>query len=229
MNTIKNSLIANTAKIYKDIKIIDSNIGEYTTIGDFSNLLKCQIDDYVAINRHCILDHSDMGLGSYINHNTTLKHTVVGKFCCISWDVCLYGGSSHDYSTPSMYTSYHWKTIFGSTIDKSLDKAKTQIGNDVWIGNGAIVINGVKVGDGAIIGAGAVVTKDVPPYSIVVGVPARVIRKRFDDNTIERLLNVKWWNWPLETIAQHEALLRINSLTENTLFEMEQISSYLPK
>ena len=105
------------------------------------------------------------------------------------------------------------------------EKSKTTIGNDVWIGNGAIVINGVKVGDGAIIGAGAVVTKDVPPYCIVVGSPARVIKKRFDDAVIERLLKVQWWNWPLEKIAENERLLRGEELTEANLQKLEMIKA----
>lgn len=224
---IKDSIIAESAATYKDVKIVDSKVGEHSTIGDNSNLYKSEVDNFVIINRNCILDRSFMGLGSYINHNTTLKNVIVGRFCCISWNVCLYGGSSHNYHAPSMYTPYHWKHIFGSTIGEGSweEKKKTTIGNDVWIGNGAIVINGVTVGDGAIIGAGAVVTKDVPPYSIVVGSPARVIKKRFSDDVIDRLLNIQWWNWPLEIIAQHEELLRKAELTECNLQKLESIKA----
>lgn len=77
------------------------------------------------------------------------------------------------------------------------------IGNDVWIGYDAIIMPGVKIGDGAIIGTRAVVTKDIPPYTIVGGVPAKPIRKRFDDKTIEKLLSIKWWNWDKEKIKQN--------------------------
>ena len=77
------------------------------------------------------------------------------------------------------------------------------IGNDVWIGYDAIIMPGVKIGDGAIIGTRAVVTKDIPPYTIVCGVPAKPIRKRFDDKTIEKLLLIKWWNWDKEKIKQN--------------------------
>ncbi|CAM5455544.1 serine O-acetyltransferase [Thauera mechernichensis] len=76
------------------------------------------------------------------------------------------------------------------------------IGNDLWIGFGATIVGGVKIGDGAVIGAHAVVTKDVPPYAIVGGNPARLIRMRFDDATVTRLLELKWWQWPEERILQ---------------------------
>ena len=77
------------------------------------------------------------------------------------------------------------------------------IGNDVWIGYEAVILSGVTIGDGAIIGTRAVVTKDVPPYTIAGGVPAKPIRKRFSDDTISALLNIKWWDWPKERIARH--------------------------
>jgi len=82
-------------------------------------------------------------------------------------------------------------------------KGDIVIGNDVWIGYEAVVMAGVTIGDGAIIGARAVVTKDVPPYTIVGGVPARKIRRRFSDNVIARLLELKWWDWPAEQIQRN--------------------------
>ena len=90
------------------------------------------------------------------------------------------------------------------------------VGNDVWIGYQAVVLSGVKIGDGAIIGARAVVTKDVPPYTIVGGVPAGPIRKRFDDDTIRRLQAVRWWDWEPERIRRH-----IGALTAGRISELE--------
>ena len=83
------------------------------------------------------------------------------------------------------------------------NKGDIVIGNDVWIGYEAVILAGVTIGDGAVIGARAVVTKDIPPYTIVGGVPAKPIRKRFTQETIDLLLNIKWWNWPEERIRQH--------------------------
>ena len=88
------------------------------------------------------------------------------------------------------------------------------IGNDVWIGYEAVIFSGVTIGDGAVIGTRAVVTKDVPPYTIVGGVPAKAIRRRFPDETISRLLDLKWWNWPEERIAQNIEAIQAGNMEE---------------
>ena len=225
MNIINDSTISESAKLYNNIKVEKCEIAEGCSIGDNSNLLKSKLHEFVAINRNCVLDTCEMGFGSYINRNTTLKNVVIGTFCCISWNVTLYGENPHNYLAPSCYTRYHWKNLFGSSFENSTKpKLFTVIGNDVWIGNGAIIINGVKVGDGAIIGAGSVVTKDVPPYTIVAGVPAKVLRKRFDDSTTAQLLKIQWWNWPKSVIKENESLLRLEDLTNSNLERMEAIS-----
>jgi acetyltransferase-like isoleucine patch superfamily enzyme len=126
----------------------------------------------------------------------------IGKFCCIAPNVSIFGGGEH---FTQRATTYPFKFLFlqDTPITHNPDaKAKgvTQIGNDVWIDQSAIILSGVTVGDGAIIEAGAVVSRDVPPYSIVAGNPAQVIRHRFTPLTIEFLLNLQWWNWPLEKI-----------------------------
>jgi virginiamycin A acetyltransferase len=100
-------------------------------------------------------------------------------------------------------------------------KGDIVIGNDVWIGYEAVILSGVKIGDGAIIGARAVVTKDIPPYTIVGGVPAKVIRKRYDDETIQRFCQIKWWDWQDEQIKQAIPLLMNGRLDE--LFESQGI------
>jgi hypothetical protein len=106
-------------------------------------------------------------------------------------------------TSPLFYGTIHnpWGTFAGS-MHRDIELPKTHVGNDVWIGYSAIVLPGLRVGDGAVIAAGAVVTRDVEPYEIVAGVPARAIRSRFDAEDREWLLSLKWWNWSDERLKQ---------------------------
>lgn len=133
---------------------------------------------------------------TYIGRSSVVVNTVIGKFCSIASNVQI-GVASH----PSHWVSSSPVFCKGKNVLKKNfaelefePYKQVNIGNDVWIGTNVIIKGGVKVGDGSIVGAGSVVTKDIPPYSIVGGVPAKVIRKRFEDNEIERLLKIKWWD-----------------------------------
>jgi virginiamycin A acetyltransferase len=131
---------------------------------------------------------------------------VFGKFCQIATGVrFIMNASNHVMTGVSTYpfTVIGWKDCPSHTVSKG----DTVIGNDVWIGNSVTIMQGIKIGDGAIIGTNALVTKDVEPYTIVGGNPAKVIRKRFDDETIAFLLELAWWNWPIEKITQHVAAI----------------------
>lgn len=226
-SSIRNSNISETAIIYNNTRITDSEVEVNCSIGDNSSLLNTHVCEGVIINRNCAIADSEIGFGSYLNQNDVVKNARIGKFCCISWNVTIYGESKHNYQAPSMYTSFHWKHVFGETITSGGvgKQGATIIGNDVWIGNGAIIINGVTIGDGAVIGAGAVVTKDVPPYTVVAGVPAKPIKKRFEEDIIKRLEKIHWWDWPKDEISKHEQLLRIETLSDSNLRKMEQIQS----
>ena len=133
---------------------------------------------------------------------------IIGKFCMIASGVeFIMNGANHLVNSISSYPF----AIFGNGWEHAMDnktypiKGNTVIGNDVWIGYQATIMPGIEVGDGAIIAAKSVVTKNVEPYSIVGGNPARLIRKRFDDTTIRKLLEIQWWNWPPEKITRHVA------------------------
>ena len=133
---------------------------------------------------------------------------IIGKFCSIDCrEKFLFNSANHSLSSLSTYPFpifFEEWDLDVKDITKAWDnKGDIVIGNDVWIGYEAVVLAGVTIGDGAIIGARAVVTKDVLPYTIVGGVPARPIRKRFTQETIDFLLKIKWWNWPEERIRQH--------------------------
>lgn len=149
------------------------------------------------ICRNVIMFHSSVEDYSYISPNTRLVHAHVGKFCSIAGD-CAIGMGTHTLkykSTSPIFTSRHNSTGSRWVDTNSYNEYKEiYIGNDVWIGQRAMVMGGVKIGDGAVIGAGSVVTKDVPPYAIVGGVPAKIIRYRFKPETIEKLLIEQWWN-----------------------------------
>lgn len=145
---------------------------------------------------HCKLFYAIVGDYSYIGPNTRLIHTQVGKFCSIARD-CAIGMGNHslDYlSTSSIFTAKKNGVGISWTDHNSCDEFKElYIGNDVWIGQRAMVMGGVRIGNGAVVGAGAVVTKDVPPYAIVGGVPAKILRYRFTDEVIEKLEASQWW------------------------------------
>ncbi|MEA5510419.1 CatB-related O-acetyltransferase [Crocosphaera sp. UHCC 0190] len=139
---------------------------------------------------------------------------IIGKFCAIASDVkFMMNGGNHPLN---YFTTYPF-TIFGHAWENTMSVANTSkgdtiIGNDVWFGYNALIMPGIKVGDGAIIAASSVVTKDVEPYTIVGGNPAKLIRKRFEDEVINLLLKLQWWDWPIEKITQNIGILCSNNL-----------------
>lgn len=168
--------------------ILDSNIASGAAIGVNCNIVRCHIKRY-----------------TYIGHDSQCVDTEIGSFCSIS-DHVFIGGAEHPMEWVS--TSPAFENVGGSLIRKRFVRfdvptpKRTRIGSDVWIGHAAIIKAGVSIGHGAAIGAGSVVTKDVPPYAIVAGVPARVIRYRFDEETISSLLKTEWWNLTDDEIQQ---------------------------
>lgn len=132
----------------------------------------------------------------------------IGAFCSIADEVAIFGGGEH---RPDWVTTYPLRIAFGDPLagidGHPATKGITRIGNDVWIGYRALILSGVQIGDGAVVGAGAVVTDDVPPYSIVAGNPARVIRYRFGREEIAQLLRLRWWDWDIERIRANVVLL----------------------
>ncbi len=139
----------------------------------------------------------------------------VGKYCSIADNITIFLGGNHRTDWISTYPFPSFSHIFyeaGIIQGHPATKGNVVIGNDVWIGSHVTILSGVTIGDGAVVGAYSVVARNVPPYSIVVGNPARVIRYRFDERTIELLLKIKWWDWPLEKIRQNVELLCSNNI-----------------
>lgn len=157
------------------------------------------------------VSNSTMGDYSYLGRRSRLIHARVGKFCSISND-CAIGMGTHslnNISTSSLFTAHKNGTGVSWTNENLFEEhSYVRIGNDVWIGQRAMVMGGVSIGNGAVIGAGAIVTKDVPPYAIVGGVPAKIIRYRFPDDVIEKLEFSKWWLLPDEELKKNMNLFQ---------------------
>ncbi|MFA6087903.1 CatB-related O-acetyltransferase [Mucilaginibacter sp.] len=165
-----------------------------------------------AIGNDTIFASSSIGLGSYIADRSVITKAVIGKFCSIGSFVQtglgVHPSTGFVSSHPAFYSTQ--KQAGFSFVDKDIfkehlfidanEKYVVLIGNDVWIGNNVIIMDGIKIGDGAIIASGSIVTKDIAPYTIVGGVPAKFIKPRFDEQQAEKLLAIKWWDWSLEKI-----------------------------
>ena len=164
-------------------------VGDYTIYDDFVN-------DPRDFQRNNVLYHYP------INH----ERLIIGRFCSIACGAkFLFNSANHTLRSLSTYIFpvlfEEWGLDVARIPEAWDNRGDIVIGNDVWIGYEAVILAGVTIGDGAIVAARAVVTKDVPPYTIVGGVPARPIRKRFPDAEIAQLLDLKWWDWPPERIA----------------------------
>ncbi len=159
---------------------------------------------------------SNIGDYTYIGPRTQLVRTSIGKFCSVSYD-CSLGLGSHtvkNISTSPIFTFKKNSTRYRWVDSSSYHEMKgVLIGNDVWIGTKVIIMDGVNIGNGAVIGAGSIVTKDVPDYSIVAGVPARIINYRFDKPIIERLLRLCWWEFPPELLKKNIDLFSKENIT----------------
>lgn len=139
----------------------------------------------------------------------TLK---IGKYCSISRDVVIFPGSEHRTDWISTYPFPIFLEEGRSIQGHPSTKGDVIIGNDVWIGFNVIIISGVMIGDGAAIGTGSVVSKDVPPYAIVSGNPARIVRYRFHEEAVQKLLQIRWWDWPDEKVKGNIHLICSDSI-----------------
>ena len=182
-----------------------------------------QVDDYTIYNDF-VNDPRDFENNNVLYHYPVNNDKlIIGKFCSIACGAkFMFTSGNHSLKSLSTYTFPiffdEWGLDSKNICDAWENKGDIVIGNDVWIGYEAVVMSGVKIGDGAIIGTRAVVTKNVPPYTVVGGVPAKQIRKRFDDKTIEKLQSLEWWNWNEDKIKRNISAIQsgdIDALEEN--------------
>lgn len=222
--TVSNSLLGKKCRIWSRACLIDSHVGDGASVGDDACVLRSRLESHVSINRRNFVNDSSVGSMTYTGVGTSVHKADIGKFCSIASGVEL-GGADHDYTAVSTYTKERLNSALGGGYEeKNAFEAYTcKIGNDVWIGANATIVGKASVGDGAVVGAGAVVVGDIPPYAIAVGVPARVLRFRFDEETIGRLLGIAWWSWPLEFLLEHQDLIT-GKPTSASLAEMERLS-----
>ena len=206
-----------SVKVYKDAAVTDSILEHNVTVGDFSKVNASFLCDSVRIDRNNHLDNVKLGRYSYTGKNSIILHAEIGAFCCISWNVSI-GGGNHDYTRMTQHSFlYNKSNLMPPNQSPAYDRfaKKIYIGNDVWVAAGAVITRGVTIGDGAVIGANAVVTKDVPPYAIVAGVPAKIIKYRFAPEVIQRLLEIQWWKWSEEEIKSNFTLLAEQPTLDN--------------
>lgn len=186
--------------IHPTCMIRDSNIGVYT-----------------HLMPHCSLVESSFGDYSYAAGMVQIIYSEIGKYCSIANSVRINPGNHPQWRVTQHHMTYRRKSYgLGDEDDSEFfnwrREHKCTVGHDVWIGHGAVIMPGVQVGTGAIIGTSAVVTKDIGPYEIAVGVPAKTIKKRFDDKTIQRILDSKWWDWDRKTLEENfDDLLDLDS------------------
>ncbi|MGE5458724.1 MAG: CatB-related O-acetyltransferase [Methanococcaceae archaeon] len=163
-----------------------------------ANIINCKIGNYVSFCEGTNVYNSEVEDYSYINNYSLINHSKIGKFCSIGEEVrCGLGKHPTEKYVSTSFSFYsNTKPNAFTFSDKNYfaEYSAIEIGNDVWIGTRAMVLDGVKIGDGAIVAAGAVVTRNVAPFSIVGGVPAKLIKYRFDENTIKSLMEIKWWD-----------------------------------
>jgi acetyltransferase-like isoleucine patch superfamily enzyme len=177
-------------------------------------LIESKLEGFNILFNDVQIINSTVGKHTYFQKRTTVVNTDLGRFCSIASNVSI-GPGVHKIDSVSTHPAFYLKNtpLVKTFVNADLFESskKTIVGDDVWIGEGVIVLDGIKIGTGSIIAAGAVVTKDIEPYTIVGGVPAKYIKHRFDHETIDVLLKSEWWNYPEEWFEKNSELMYDNS------------------
>jgi acetyltransferase-like isoleucine patch superfamily enzyme len=175
-----------------------------------SAIRNCVIDESSVVESGCTLYNTKMGKHSFCGYNCEIANADIGSFCSIANGVVI-GGGMHPIdwvsTSPVFYSGRDSVKAKFSEHERELPKRVT-IGHDVWLGQNVLIKQGVNIGTGAIVGMGSVVTKDVAPYAIVAGCPAKFIKNRFDEELCEELLSSEWWNLENSILLQHGQLIK---------------------
>ena len=210
---------------YYMANVYNSVIGDDSIIGDFSRVKNSTLGIHCKIDRNDLIQNCVIGDFTYTGPFDMIFNTEIGKYTSISYGVTI-GPPEHDYKRITMHPFIYneeYKILDKKDIlrNNKFDK-KCTIGNDVWIGCNSTVLRGVDIPDGVVVGANAVVTKSPRPYSIVVGSPAKEIKRRFDDQIVEKLLEIKWWNWDTEKIKKNVQIFKAEELSLDLIKKMEE-------
>lgn len=204
----KNCFFGKDTKINFNVRLFNSSVGDYSSILSKTEINNSTIGNYCSIGTLNYVFNSSINNYSYTGLLTSIARTDIGSFCSIANKVSI-GATKHPMDSVSTHP-FTYRTEFGSLLgaDKlsaqdDHESERTELGNDIWVGHGVIIMPGIKINHGAIIGAGAVVTKDIPPYSVVAGIPAKVIKFRTSSENIDKLLSIAWWNWSRDTIKNN--------------------------
>lgn len=204
----------------------NNNIFDDTTkFHEGSNVIHSKFEGYNFVGRYATVTYSEFGKYSYVSQFSVVKNTKIGKFTSISWG-CSIGPEDHDFNrltASSVLTSTKTFTLFDHKFYNPFNRM-CSIGNDCWIGCGSTVLRGVNIPDGVVIGANSVVTVSPPPYAIVVGSPAKVIKYRFESEVIDMLLQIQWWNYNDEVIKKLEPIFAKEKLN---LGDVKELKRYL--
>ena len=180
---------------------------KHLAIGYMARFSNCRFGSYNTLNDGVELVNVTLGKFSYVATNSKVANTEIGNFSCIGPEVIVGLGKhpSRDFASvhPIFYSPLRQVQITFASPPYYEEFGRIQIGNDVWIGARAIILDGVTIGDGAIVGAGAVVTRDVPAYAVVGGVPAKVLRYRFESTEIDFLKQFKWWDRDIDWLREN--------------------------
>lgn len=201
--------------------LFNPGISLFSTIDDVS-----QISRLANVNANVKVFKSRIGAYSYVGGKSRIINANIGKFCSIAGESSIGMGTHtlNKLSTCPIFTEKHNGTGH-SWCDASSDNPfkEIRIGNDVWVGKRVMVMGGITIGDGAVIAAGAVVTKDVPPYAVVGGVPARVIKYRFSEEIIQKLTDLKWWDLPEEVLREKIQYFQSDNITTELIDKIKPV------
>lgn len=224
-----NSSYGSGVKLYRNTELRESVVGDVVQLGDDTIILKSVLESNIAVNRRNFIQESSIGRFTYTGFNSVIRGVKIGRFCSISWNVSI-GGKDHDVENVTTSAIWGFYNMYGEKMKNfqyGENRGDCIVGNDVLISSNTVILRNVTIGNGAVIGAGAVVTKDVEPYSIVAGVPAKKIKMRFDDKIIEALEDIKWWDWPIEVIRENLDLIYSTKVDESVIERMQEIKNSL--